>query len=86
MQQQMAAQQAAGKAPEDLNMNDEADWKAAQQHWMGGGGGLDRLAARADNFFETDDDLGLSRHILLLGLSGFLWRFFSGRHGRHWTK
>lgn len=71
--QQMMAQQAGGKAPADLNMNKEEDWKAAQHHWMHGG--MDKLTARADKFFETDEDLGLSQHMILLGVVAFVIAF-----------
>lgn len=71
MQQQMAAQQ--GKDLDQLNMNDEKDWQAAQKHWMGGAG---KLTAHADKFFETDEDLPLSRHLLLIGICLFFVVFF----------
>ena len=71
--QQMAGQSPGEKAPEDLNMNNEADWQAAQRHWIHGG--MDRLGARADRFFDTDEDLGLSKHLLMLGIIGFFTVF-----------
>ncbi len=67
--QQMAAQQ-GGKDPDDLNLNDARDWQAAQHHWMHGG--VDRLAARADRFFETDEDLGLGKHMILIAVVAFV--------------
>lgn len=77
--QQMMAQQAAaqgtaqGKDPSSLDMNKEEDWKAAQHHWMHGG--VDKLTARADKFFETDEDLGLGKHMIMLGVITFVIAF-----------
>lgn len=68
MRAQMEAQ---GKAPSDLDMNNEADWKQAQKHWMGG-----KLAARADKFFETDEDLPVARHIMMLSICLFFLAFY----------
>lgn len=68
MKAQMASQ---AKSPEDLDMNNESDWKAAQKHWMGG-----RLAAKADRFFETDEDMPLARHLMMLGICTFFILFY----------
>lgn len=71
--QQMVAQQGGEKAPEDLNMNNEEDWQAAQKHWLHGG--MDRMGARADRFFDTDEDLGLAKHLVMLGVIAFFTAF-----------
>ncbi len=77
--QQMMAQQAGGQAggqgkdTAELDMHKESDWKAAQHHWMHGG--MDKLTARADKFFETDEDLGLGKHMILLGVVAFVFAF-----------
>jgi adhesin transport system membrane fusion protein len=72
MMQQMAAQQ--GKSLDQLNMNNEEDWKAAHHNLIGGG--MDKLRARGDKFFETDEDLPLSRHLLLIFICLFFVCFF----------
>jgi adhesin transport system membrane fusion protein len=72
MQQQMAKQQ--GKSLDQLNMNDEADWHAAHTSTIGAG--MDKLRARGDKFFETDEDLPLSRHLLLILICAFFFAFF----------
>ena len=69
MQQMMAQQQ--GKSLDQLDMNDENDWRQAQSHWMTG-----RLRAKGEKFFETDDELGLSKHLLMLGICGFFIVFY----------
>lgn len=65
----MAAQQGA-----DLNINNEDDWNKARSRWMQDQ--MQKAAAHADQFFTTDDDLPLSRHILLLSIIGFFILFF----------
>lgn len=73
LQQQMAAQQ--GKSLDQLDMNNEADWHAAHTSMLGTG--IDKIRARGDKFFETDEDLPLSRHLLLIAICLFFVVFFT---------
>lgn len=66
-----AQMESQAKAPSDLDMNNESDWKQAQKHWMGS-----KLTARADRFFETDDEMPLSRHIIMLTICIFFIFFY----------
>ncbi len=71
--QQMAAQQGA-KPLDQLNMNNEEDWKAAHTSMIGAGMG--RLKAHGEKFFETDEELPLSRHLILIAICLFFVVFF----------
>lgn len=73
MQAQMAAQQ--GKPLDQLNMNNEEDWKAAHTSLVGAGMG--KLKAHGDRLFDTDEELPLSKHLILLAICLFFIVFFA---------
>lgn len=68
MQAQMAKQN--GSAPETLDEN----INKARQGWMTSQ--LQKVAAHADRVFETDEDMPLSKHIIMLVICGFFLLFF----------
>jgi adhesin transport system membrane fusion protein len=70
----MAAQmsQQKGKGPAEPTLED--DINKARQGWMQGQ--LSKAAAHADRLLETDEDLPLSRHVMMLVIVGFFIIFF----------
>ncbi|MEK7802747.1 MAG: HlyD family type I secretion periplasmic adaptor subunit, partial [Pseudomonadota bacterium] len=52
------------KKPQDLNINNPEDWGRLQQGWMKERS--ERVAAYADRYFMTDDELPLHRHMILV--------------------
>ena len=66
--------------PKDLNINNQADWDTLQQSWVKEQ--TDRVAAYADRYFMTDDELPLHRHVILVTIFAFfcvfiLWASFA---------
>ncbi len=51
-------------------INDEAAWNAVRDNWAKEQS--DKLHARALAFFDTDDDMPLSKHLLLVAISSFI--------------
>ncbi len=66
------AQGAQGKeaqVKEDQSINDAAGWAKVRGDWA-----KEKLAvaeAKADRFFNTDDDLPLSQHLILMFIAAF---------------
>ncbi|NCC22651.1 MAG: HlyD family type I secretion periplasmic adaptor subunit [Alphaproteobacteria bacterium] len=58
----------------DLNINKESDWFSIRQKWMQER--MQSARAHADRLFMTDEELPLSRHLLLLAIVAFFVLFF----------
>lgn len=57
----------------EKSFNNKEDWDKAQESWMKAQGS--RIQAHANRFFTTDEDLPLSRHILLFSIAAFFFIF-----------
>lgn len=66
--EELAERQQKAKEQEEQNktINDQSEWTAIQKDWN------DRMHARALAVFDTDDDLPLSKHLLLVAISSFI--------------
>ncbi len=53
-----------GKATVDLSVNSHEDWQAIRKTWADTQ--LEKIQAKSERFFVTDEDLPLSRHIILM--------------------
>tara|TARA_R110000868_G_scaffold147563_2_gene369088 strand:- start:37 stop:1464 length:1428 start_codon:yes stop_codon:yes gene_type:complete len=70
----------AAKDDTDLNVNDKGDWDKIRSNWAKEQADLAR--AKAEKFFTSDEELPLSRHLLLVFIVGFfvfflLWANFA---------
>ena len=66
-------QEAKAKAKDDQSINDAAGWAKVRGDWA-----KEKLAvaeAKADRFFNTDDDLPLSQHLILMFIAAFFVMF-----------
>lgn len=54
---------------DNITINDQSEWNAVRESWAKEQAG--RMKAHALRAFDTDDDLRLSKHILLLVIVGF---------------
>jgi adhesin transport system membrane fusion protein len=57
----------------EKSVNKEKDWEAIRDHWAQEK--IDRAHAHLEAFFETADDMPLSRHLLLVAITGFFVLF-----------
>ncbi|MDB5491017.1 MAG: type secretion rane fusion, HlyD family protein [Micavibrio sp.] len=71
----MSTQKPAQKNDSDaeLDINKTEDWAKLQQQWMKVQ--VEKAAARADNFFASDEELPLHSHLLLIAIAGFFMIF-----------
>ena len=59
-----------GKKPEkDKSINEQEEWQAIRSDWAKQK--IGNAQAHLDAFFETSDDMPLSRHLLLVSISAF---------------
>lgn len=58
---------------DNRSINDEAEWQAVRDNWAKAQ--ADRLQARAMSVFDTDDDMKLSTHYLLMAIASFFVTF-----------
>lgn len=63
------------KKPEDLHLNSADDWMKIRAAWVKER--AEWVAANADRYFTTDDELPLSRHILLFMTAAFIFVFIA---------
>lgn len=68
------------QTPENLQMNRGEDWLQLQKNWATIQ--MQKMEARAEKYFMVDEDLPLSRHIILVTIFAFfclfiLWAMFS---------
>lgn len=65
--------QQAPLPPQDQSINNPQQWEGVRENWAS----QQRQKAQAHmlNFFDTDDDMPLSRHLLLVSISAFLILF-----------
>ncbi|MEE3323504.1 MAG: HlyD family type I secretion periplasmic adaptor subunit, partial [Pseudomonadota bacterium] len=56
-----------------LSVNDQGDWNKIQANWAKQQADLAR--AKAEKFFTSDEELPLSRHLLLVFIVGFFLAF-----------
>lgn len=69
-QQKPKKKQPASKPVDDnITINDAEEWQAVQENWAQEKAG--KIKAHALKTFDTDDDLPLSKHILMLIIIGF---------------
>lgn len=59
----------ADKKEEDQNINKQGEWEAIRSGWTKQQ--LGKAHAHLDAFFETSDDMPLSRHLLLVSITSF---------------
>jgi membrane fusion protein, adhesin transport system len=69
----MSDQNNTPKKPESLNINRPDDWIKLRQRWMKER--AEWVRANADAYFTTDEDLPLSRHIMLISVAVFIALF-----------
>lgn len=62
----------AAKAPQP-GINETGEWERIQSDWAKVQ--MEKMQARADKFFTTDEDLPLHQHILLVSLAAFIFLF-----------
>ncbi|MES2728677.1 MAG: HlyD family type I secretion periplasmic adaptor subunit [Pseudomonadota bacterium] len=67
--QQAAGVQAGNAAEQDLQINRNEDWLQLQKNWATIQ--MQKLEARAEQYFMVDDELPLSRHVLLVTIFAF---------------
>lgn len=66
-------QQVQPEADKSVGINDQGEWNAVRHGWAQEQAGLAK--ARAITFFEADDDITLSKHLLLSGIFFFFVLF-----------
>lgn len=72
----MSNEQATHKQPhenDELKVNDKGDWQKIRSNWAKEQADLAR--AKAEKFFTSDEELPLSRHLLLVFIVGFFIAF-----------
>ncbi len=62
-----------GKATMDLSVNSNEDWRAIRKSWTQTK--LEKLQAKSERYFTTDEELPLSRHIILIAITAFFFSF-----------
>ncbi len=62
------------ESQDDKSLNEHGSWTAIKQDWAKDQ--ADLIKAHATSFFEADDDLSLSKHLLLVAITSFFLIFF----------
>ncbi|MGB1076947.1 MAG: HlyD family type I secretion periplasmic adaptor subunit, partial [Bdellovibrionales bacterium] len=58
-----------GKATMDLSVNSHEDWQAIRKSWAQTK--VEQLQAKSERYFVTDEELPLSRHVILVTIAAF---------------
>lgn len=64
---------ATGKKPEASSINQNEEWAKVQADWAKTQ--VEKMAAKADRFFTTDEDIPLHQHLLLISLAAVIFFF-----------